>query len=150
MVDTCFMMTSWHAIAFRITGLLERNPPATCGFPSQRTSDAELWCFSDVSPNKLLNKQASCRCFDAPWGSCDITVMAFVCATNFSRNQWQLNVLTHLCVTWSQWVISPMVIIVSLKSAPDSHICLSFLHIYLYFYSLHMIDFCCCCSLWYQ
>ena len=31
--------------------LCEGNPPVISGSPSQRASDAELWCFSDVNVN---------------------------------------------------------------------------------------------------
>ena len=31
-------------------------------FPSQRGSNAELWCFFDVNLNKFLNKQSRCQC----------------------------------------------------------------------------------------
>ena len=33
------------------------NPPVTGGFPAQRASNAEFWCFLCCYPNKLLNKQ---------------------------------------------------------------------------------------------
>ena len=49
-----------------LLALCEGNPPVTGGFPSQRTSDAEL-CFFVPSLNKLLNKQivaADFRCHE--------------------------------------------------------------------------------------
>ena len=36
----------------------EGNPPVTGGFPSQRASNMEPWCFFNVSSNKLLNKHS--------------------------------------------------------------------------------------------
>ena len=38
-------MMSWNGNASCITGSLCGNPLVTCGFPSQRASNAELWCF---------------------------------------------------------------------------------------------------------
>ena len=47
-------------------------PVTTGGFPSQRLSTADIWCFFDV---KLLNKQSSYRWYGTPWCPFDITVM---------------------------------------------------------------------------
>ena len=47
-----------------------------CGFPWQRASNAGLWYFFDVSPNKLLNKHSSGRWSETSWRSCGITVMS--------------------------------------------------------------------------
>ena len=33
-----------------------------------------LSVFIDCSPNKKLNKKSSCRWFETPWSSCDVTV----------------------------------------------------------------------------
>ena len=43
-------------------------------FPCERVI-VEL---SDISRRKLMNKQSSCRCFDMPQRSCDVTVMCFL------------------------------------------------------------------------
>ena len=32
-----------------------------------------LWCFSDVTLNRMLNKQRCCRWLETPWRSCDVT-----------------------------------------------------------------------------
>ena len=53
----------------------EGNPSVTSGFPSQRTSDAELWCFFDVSLNKLLNKQLRGSWTEMCGCSFDVTVL---------------------------------------------------------------------------
>ena len=45
------------------------------GFPSQRAINTELWCLFNDKLHKLLNKQLSCRLFDMPWSSCDVTIM---------------------------------------------------------------------------
>ena len=48
--------------------------PATGGFPWQRASDAELWCFFEVSPNKLLSKHSNGRWSETSWRWCVISV----------------------------------------------------------------------------
>ena len=69
------MKTSCYENVFHITGHLWGNPPPVMsGFPSQRSSNTELWCFFVLSLNKLLNKQSSCWWFERPWSSCDISV----------------------------------------------------------------------------
>ena len=50
-------------------------PPVTSGFPSQRDSNMDLWCFFVVSLNKLLNKHSIDQLFRMPWQSFDVTVM---------------------------------------------------------------------------
>ena len=52
------------------------NSLATNGFPSQKASNAKVWCFyyfSAVNPNNMLNNQLSCWWFEMPWHSCGIT-----------------------------------------------------------------------------
>ena len=44
------MMTSWNGNIFRVTGLCAGNSPGTGEFPTQRASNAELWCFLWSSP----------------------------------------------------------------------------------------------------
>ena len=56
-----------------LLALCEGNLPVTGGFPSQRVI---MWSFDvlfDVSLNKLLNKQSSCRWSEMLWCSCDVT-----------------------------------------------------------------------------
>ena len=38
-------------------------------FPPQRASDADIWCFFDVSPNNLFNRHLSGLWPDTPWCS---------------------------------------------------------------------------------
>ena len=58
-----------------LLALYEGNPPVTGGFPSQRASNASFGVFFDVSLNKMLNKQSSCRRFETPgrslWRHCN-------------------------------------------------------------------------------
>ena len=49
-----------------LLALCAGNWPVTGEFPSQRASDAELWCFFDVGHNKQLNQPSSCWWFEAP------------------------------------------------------------------------------------
>ena len=43
-------------------------------FSSQKTNNAELWCFLFVSLNKLLNKQSGYWWFETLWRSCSLTL----------------------------------------------------------------------------
>ena len=52
---------------FALLSLCVGNQPGTGGFPSQRDSDADLWCFFVVSLNKLLNKHSIARQCETPW-----------------------------------------------------------------------------------
>ena len=58
----------WETLS-ALLALCEGNPPVTGEFPSQRTSNLELWCCHCVSLKKMLNKQSSCRWFQASWYS---------------------------------------------------------------------------------
>ena len=42
-----------------VSALLAFCETITGGFPTQRANDAEIWCFFDVSPDKLLNKHST-------------------------------------------------------------------------------------------
>ena len=49
----------WHHQMERVSALLvlcKGNPLVTSGFPSQRSSNMDLWCSSVASLNKHLNK----------------------------------------------------------------------------------------------
>ena len=81
-VITCRLFTHYGS-------LCEGNPPVTGGFPSQRASNVELWCFFFVVAscwtNSLVTGDLStmtpmwCHCnvqvTSAPWGPCDVTVI---------------------------------------------------------------------------
>ena len=59
-----YVKMSWHGNTSVITGLCEGNPPVTGGFPSQRASDVELWCFLYWSiPRSCWSKLAICQWF---------------------------------------------------------------------------------------
>ena len=51
------------------------NPPVSGGFPSQRISKADLWCFFVVNLNKLLNKNSIDRKFETSWRAFDTPVI---------------------------------------------------------------------------
>ena len=70
-VLTHFMMKTWHENIFYITGLLGVKSTTD---PQGVTSNVErrvlvFFFVVVVSMNKLLNKQASCQCFDMQWCS---------------------------------------------------------------------------------
>ena len=52
----------------------EGNPPVAGGFPSQRVSNMDLWCFFGVGINKLFKKQPGNQWSETPWYLCVITV----------------------------------------------------------------------------
>ena len=59
MCNYVFTRTPWHGNVFHIFTLppsYEGNPAVWGGFPTQRTSNVELWYFRFVSVNKLLSK----------------------------------------------------------------------------------------------
>ena len=61
------------------------HPPATDGFPSQKVSSAERWCFVYLRLNKRLNKQGSCQWFQTLWNTRHVTLMAQI----KDRGPWQ-------------------------------------------------------------
>ena len=52
-----------------LLALCEGNRPVTGRFPSQRASNADLWCSFDVRLNKVLNKQSNGWWIETPWCS---------------------------------------------------------------------------------
>ena len=71
-----------------LLALCEGNPPVTGGFPSQRTSNAEMFFF-DIPLNKRMNKHLSCRWFEMPWRFYYIVVIWHTEA----RTKWSLTFL---------------------------------------------------------
>ena len=54
-----YFMTWWHHGMERLSILLticEGNPLGNSGFPSQRASNGDIWCFSDVSLNNTVEQ----------------------------------------------------------------------------------------------
>ena len=68
------------------------NPPATGGFPSQKASNAGFGVLFDVSLNKRLNKQSSCRRFETPrcplWRHAILFQENAACLEEFSKGSW--------------------------------------------------------------
>ena len=62
----------WRRV--HVTGSLRWNPPVIGGFPSQRASNADIWCFFNVSPKNLSNQHWRDRWSETPRLSCDLTV----------------------------------------------------------------------------
>ena len=58
-----------------ISAFCEGNSPITTWIPSQRTSNAGLWCLLWCYTNKHLHKRTSCRWFETLQRSCDLSVM---------------------------------------------------------------------------
>ena len=58
--------------------LCEGNQSVIGGFPSQRASNAALWCSCVVSLNKRLSKHSIDRWFETPWRSFDAAVILAV------------------------------------------------------------------------
>ena len=51
------MMMPSNGIIFNVTGPLWGESPVTSGFPSQRASNMELWCFLWSAPRQIDEKQ---------------------------------------------------------------------------------------------
>ena len=61
--------------------------------------------FYDVSMNRLLNKQSSCRWFEIPWHACDVTVMwvlgfGYCVTVAYNRMFMGVDVENNLIVQW--------------------------------------------------
>ena len=69
------MMTSSNGNIFRVTGPLCREFTGRRWSPCTKASDAELWCFFDLRPNKRLSKQSWGWWFETPsrplWRHCN-------------------------------------------------------------------------------
>ena len=68
---------------FSLLSLSVGNQLVAGGFPWQKDSNADLWCFVVVSLNKLLNKHSIERQSETPWWSFDVAEM--VTMTNMSK-----------------------------------------------------------------
>ena len=60
------MMTSSNGNIFRVTGHLCGEFTGPRWIPCTKASDAELWCFFDLRPKKLLSKQSWGWWFETP------------------------------------------------------------------------------------
>ena len=67
-----FMMTSSNGNIFRVTGHLCGEFTGHRWIPHTKASDAELWCFFDLSVNKRLSKQSWGWWVETPWHSCHV------------------------------------------------------------------------------
>ena len=69
---------SWHGHAAGANGPLCGESSGHRCIPSQRTSNADLWCFFFVClcfTNKLTRKQSSNRWFETPWCTWDRNIL---------------------------------------------------------------------------
>ena len=57
-VTSVIMITSSNRNIFRVTGHLCGEFPGPRWIPHTKASDAELWCFFDLRPNKRLSQQS--------------------------------------------------------------------------------------------
>ena len=62
------------------------NLPVTDGFPSQRPINASVWSFRFIRPNKMSNKNSSCRWFETSWPLHYVRVMIWVKWFNVNLN----------------------------------------------------------------
>ena len=74
----------------RVTGLYEGNPPLTAGFPSQGTSNAEMFPFDDV----IIRVKGKC-----------LFLRSFAMIFQFSDKRGQGNL--HSCKEFQNWFIIP-------------------------------------------
>ena len=93
----CVMMTSSNGSVFRVTGLCERNPLVTGGFPSQRPVTRSFNVFFDLRWNKRFSKQPKRRWFETPsrsvWRHCNGVVV--IHCTSFCIEISLLGLLRH-------------------------------------------------------
>ena len=77
------MMTSSNGNIFRVTGHLCGEFTGPRWIPHTKASDAELWCFFDLRPNKRLSKQPWCWWFATPswslWRQCNVRSSLMMC-----------------------------------------------------------------------
>ena len=84
-----FMMTSLNGNIFCGTGPLCGEFTGHWWFPLTKASDADLWCFFYLRPNKRLSKQSWGWWFETP-----------------ARSLWRhcINVKSNECVSWRLWL----------------------------------------------
>ena len=88
-------MMSWNGNASCITGSLCGNPLVTCGFPSQRASNAELCCFPFCQHQQAVESTVwvatDMRCHEAHarWLMKDMVAV-------WTQRSWPKCYLTHL------------------------------------------------------
>ena len=107
------MMTSSNGDIFRVTGHLCGEFTGPRWFPCTKASDAELWCFFDLRPKKLLSKQSWGRWFETPshplWRHRNEHLISF--ESNiwylFWPSTWdQLKGVIHILSKKQQWSIA--------------------------------------------
>ena len=74
-----------------LRALAEGNPPVTVGL-SYHWPSYSTWTFFYVSLSKVLNKRKNGLWFQAPWSSCDVTVMWHYAKLRLNQNAF--------CETW--------------------------------------------------
>ena len=88
MLALVYMMTSSNGKNVRVTGHLCGEFTGHRWIPHTKASDAELWCFFDLRPNKRLSKQSWVWWFKTPlcplWRHCNdqYTFMYSTCYNN--------------------------------------------------------------------
>ena len=65
-----------------VTGLLWGNPPVTGGFPTQRTSNANVWCFLRFKPEKAFKQIVK---LSVIWGAMTLGRLSLKCVTRILR-----------------------------------------------------------------
>ena len=60
-----------------LLSLCEGNPPVIGGFPSQRDSNVELWCFGVFWSQQAVELTAQLSWFETPWRPCDAIIMHY-------------------------------------------------------------------------
>ena len=67
------MKTSWHRHSFRTNGLCRGYPSVEVFTHTGRV----IWSFHVSFVNKMVYKPSSCRTFETPWRTCDVTAMSW-------------------------------------------------------------------------
>ena len=115
------MMTSRHRNAFHLLVLCEGNPPISGGFPSQRVSNAEFWCFLWCQPEEAFEKTIRlAMIWDAILHdlrrSCDVIYLHSMMSRVVVMTVVTTLLATHSYVPWSSFTRFTIVRLPSLRN----------------------------------
>ena len=91
-----------------LLALCEGNPLVTSGFPSQKASNLELWCFPCCYLNMLFNKHLSHQCdtMTFMWHHCNVCCRLWrsTCGTTWvTAPRWRTNAAWSSSVSCTNW-----------------------------------------------
>ena len=132
-------LASWRLLVFSKYALLQvlaypfwGNPLVTGVFHSQRASYVDRWCFFDVNPTKLFNKDLNGRWSETPWRSRDVIIMKaswFISPVAWS---WPIHMRQVFCSYRGHCVYSIWISRYTRKYATITHVRCSIYMMYLH------------------